>query len=192
MKTKKYLLLAGCLLALAGCGNLDQGISNVNEGEKTSGGSITTGRVDSSVYQAIMEDGKYQTSVARDLNASNLNSGYNQDNFENGLLRLSHKTFNVDKYYFQEGQKIPAEEIEKWLARASSENGEGLNPENKDQPIIFQQLMEQDFINEDGKTLGGSAWGLLSTPFIMTRKIMPRQSRGIKSWRMPVRLLMRF
>ncbi|KAF1300124.1 CamS family sex pheromone protein [Enterococcus sp. JM9B] len=159
MKTKKILLLGATIFFLSACGNLENGISNVNEGEKTSGGSITTGRVDNSAYQALMKDGQYQTSAARKLNAEKMTGGYNQQNFEDGLLRLSHETFPVDSYYFQEGQKIDEETLRSWLDRASDDNPDGLNPKDEKKPIIFQQLMEQDFIKEDGKTLGGISLG---------------------------------
>jgi protein involved in sex pheromone biosynthesis len=159
MKSKHFLIVALSLGFLTGCGNLDKGITNINEGEETASGSITTGRVDNSVYQAVMTDGKYQPGIARGLNAERMNSGFNQSNFENGLLRLSKETFPVDSYYFQEGQKIPADTIKSWLKRVSDENPQGLNPEGSDQPIIFQQLMEQDFIEEDGKTLAGIGLG---------------------------------
>lgn len=159
MKTKKLFLLTVAALLLSACGNLESGISNVNTGEKTSAGSITTGRVDSSAYQALMKDGRYQTSAARRLTADQINSGYNQENFENGLLRLSHNTFSADDYFFQEGQKLDEETIRSWLERYSDENKDGLNPQDKKQPIIFQGLLEQDFIKEDGKTLGGISLG---------------------------------
>ena len=128
------------LLLLSGCGNLDKGVSNVDNGNKSDGGNMTTGRIDRSEYQAIINDGRYKTSAARELNATKLNSGYNQDNFESGLLRLSHQTFSPDKYFFQEGQKLDYDTIEKWLARNSDDNNQG-------------------FLKEDGKTLAGMSLG---------------------------------
>ena len=55
--------------------------------------------------------------------------------------------------------KIPADTIKNWLKRVSDDNPQGLNPAGSDQPLIFQQLMEQDFIKEDGKTLAGISLG---------------------------------
>lgn len=158
MKTKKMLALGLCLLSLSACGNLEMGISKVDEGEKTESGSITTGRVDNSVYQAIMPDGHYETSAAREAVAS-LNSGYNQGNFENGLLRLSHQIFSPDKYFFQEGQQLDYDTLTSWLARNSDDNNQGLNPADTAQPLILQQILEHDFLEEDGKTLGGISLG---------------------------------
>ncbi|MGX7351803.1 CamS family sex pheromone protein [Enterococcus canis] len=155
MTKRTYLVGLGLTAALAllgACGNLEKGINNVDPAQQnTNNQSITTGRIDNGVYQAVMKDGKYQVSKSRDLNASRMNSGYNQDNFENGLLRLSHDEFSVDKYYFQEGQYLDEETIRKWLSR-SSDDDQGLNPGKG--PIIFQQLMEQDFLDENGKIAG--------------------------------------
>lgn len=159
MNYKKLLLVAGSAVLLSACGNLDSGVTKVEEGTKTQAGEVTTGRVDSSVYQGVMTDGKYQTSIARQLTADKMNSGYNQANFENGLLRLSHKTFSPDKYFFQEGQKLDEDTLRNWLGRNSEDNSEGLNPADGGQPIIFQSLLENDFLQEDGKTLGGIALG---------------------------------
>lgn len=158
MKLRNFFLLFPLGLLLAGCGNLQKGITTINEGETTTGGNITTGRVDNSVYQGVITDGQYQTNAARGLTASRMNNGYNQENFENGLLRLSKEIFSVDTYYFQEGQKIEKATIEKWLGKKTEDNPLGLN-QSGDAPIIFQQLLEYDFLKEDGKTLGGLSLG---------------------------------
>ncbi|RGW11942.1 CamS family sex pheromone protein [Enterococcus asini] len=158
MKIKQAIALGLCLFSLTACGNLDKGVTNTDKGEKTESGSITTGRVDNSVYQAIMPDGQYQTSASRETVAS-LNSGYNQTNYENGLLRLSHETFSPDKYFFQEGQKLDYDTLKSWLGRNTDDNNQGLNPGDESQPIILQQILEHDFVKEDGKTLGGISLG---------------------------------
>lgn len=158
MRIKQIAALGVCLFSLGACGNLDKGVTNTDPGEKTESGNITTGRIDNSVYQGIMTDGKYQTSASRET-ISSLNSGYNQTNFENGLLRLSHQTFSPDKYFFQEGQKLDAPTLNSWLGRNTAENNQGLNPGDESQPIILQQILEHDFLDEDGKTLGGISLG---------------------------------
>lgn len=157
---RNCLFLLTTMFLLSGCGNLEKGITNIDQGDVTTGGNITTGRIDNSVYQAVMTEGKYQTSAARKLNAENLNNGFNQANFENGLLRLSYDTFSVDNHYFQEGQYIAADTIKNWLKRATDdEDNQGLNPADQEEPIIFQQLLEHNFLQEDGKTLAGISLG---------------------------------
>ncbi|OTN76285.1 hypothetical protein A5886_001362 [Enterococcus sp. 8G7_MSG3316] len=159
MKRNWLFVVAVCLI-LSGCGNLEKGITNIDQGDVTTGGNITTGRIDQGVYQAVMTEGKYQTSAARKLNAEKLNNGFNQTNFENGLLRLCYDTFSVDDHYFQEGQYIAADIIKNWLKRGTDDqDSQGLNPASEDEPIIFQQLMEHNFLKEDGKTLGGISLG---------------------------------
>lgn len=153
MKLKPILLAGSCLVLLSACGNLDSGVTKVDQGTKTKDGEVTTGGVDASAYQAILSDGRYQPSAARSLNAANLNSGYNQGNFENGLLRLSQKVFSPKNHLFQEGQKLDEDTIKKWLARSTGEGSEGLNA--SEGPIIFQQLMENDFYEENGQKLAG-------------------------------------
>lgn len=160
---KKIKLFGTVLLitmTLAGCGNLDKGVSKVDQQTVSDDKTVSTGRINSGEYQALMRDGKYQTPTTDDVNASRANSDYTPENFENGLLRLSKQNFSVDKYFFEEGQKISTADAEKWLGRLTDENPEGLNPTGEDQPIIFQQILEQDFYEEDGQTLGGISIGL--------------------------------
>lgn len=156
------------LLALAGCGNIDQ-IKKDNSSEVTpNDATITTGRVNNNVYQALMEKGKYQTSAARGLSASRMNSNYNLSNFEEGLTDLSQSPFSVDQYYFQEGQELTTETLKRWLGRKSADNPKGLNPkadgDSDDQqlasPIIFQQLEEYDFIDKNTQKLAGMSIGI--------------------------------
>lgn len=152
-------MLSTTLLVTA-CGNLEKGSSKVDPQQVNSNATITTGRVDNTVYQALMENGKYLTSVTRGLSASRLNSNYNLTNYENGLLTLSHDSFSADKYYFQEGQKIPLEDLKNWLGRKNAGNEAGLNPEDENSPIIFQQLLEHDFINRETQQLDGISLGI--------------------------------
>ncbi len=161
-------LLVFLLTVMTACGNIKSVSKSTDQKVVNSNKSITTGRVTTGVYQSLMEDGKYQTSVARGLSASRLNSNYNLTNFENGLTKISQEAFSVDQYYFREGQKISYETLQKWLSRKSATIAEGLNPEisadtedqQKANPIIFQQLEEYDFINKDSQKLAGVSLGI--------------------------------
>lgn len=162
-KNKKILavgLLCFSLLAVTGCGNVDQ--LKHDEDQKTANKDTTaaTGRVDKSSYQSIIENGKYKTSPTRGYSASRLNSNYNLNNFETGLLNLSKERFSVDRFYFQEGQKISEKNLKQWLGRKSASNPNGLNPENEAEPIILQQILEQDFIDMENNKLEGMSIGL--------------------------------
>lgn len=156
--TLNRLILGACFFLLAGCGNLEKEMKPVRD-EKMANQTITTGRIDSSVYQSILQDGIYETSPIRGLTASGLQNGYNQKNFERGLLRLAHQAFSTEKYYLREGQALDEVTMKSWLARESKENPLGLNPADMDTPLIFQQLLAYEFLEEDGATLGGLSLG---------------------------------
>ena len=54
MKIKQAIALGLCLFSLTACNPIwTKGVTNTDKG-KTESGSITTGRVDNSVYQAII------------------------------------------------------------------------------------------------------------------------------------------
>lgn len=162
MRKKKFIasLFGFSLLVLTGCGNVDKINQEVDSTVINSDVTISTGRIDQSSYQSIIENGKYRTSVTRGYTASRLNSNYNLNNFENGLINLSKDQFSVDDYYFQEGQMIPEDTLRKWLGRKSASNPSGLNPEDQNEPIILQQILEQDFINLETQKLSGVSIGL--------------------------------
>lgn len=152
------VLLGACFFLLAGCGNLEKEMKPVRD-EKSANQTITTGRIDYSVYQSILQDGMYQTSPIRGLTASGLQNGYNQKSFERGLLRLAHQDFSAEEYYFREGQVLDEATVKSWLERESKENPQGLNSADPGTPLIFQQLLAYDFLKEDGTTLGGVSLG---------------------------------
>ena len=95
---KKFLtltLLAGAAVLLAACGklNFDSGSSSTS-GTKT-GSYQTTGTVDSSMYQGVIKNGRYQTSSARGLTLQQNDQGENNFNIksmESGLENLRQST----------------------------------------------------------------------------------------------------
>lgn len=164
MKKNKRLLAVGLLCftlwGVAGCGNVDQLKHDEDQKSTNKNTTTATGRVDKGSYQSIIENGKYKTSPTRGYSASRLNSNYNLNNFETGLLNLSKEHFSVDRFYFQEGQKISEKHLKQWLGRKSDSNPNGLNPENEAEPIILQQILEQDFIDVENHKLEGMSIGL--------------------------------
>lgn len=165
MKKQGHLLvLATSFFLLASCGSLEKEIKPIRD-EQAANQTVTTGRVDHGVYQGVLKDGSYQTSSIRGLTAGGTSVGYNQKNFEAGLLKLSKATFPTDVYYFHEGSVLNEETVLKWLGRESKENPEGLNAENKEIPLVFQQAIEYDFFKEDGESLSGLSLGLSFTRY---------------------------
>ena len=163
MINKKIALVGvvGAALALSACGKLDNASSTGTQTVvNNSNSTVTTGRVAEGVYQSVLVDGKYQAGVATGVDASVLNSNYNTNNFESGLLRLSQKSFSVDKYYFQEGQKITGLTLKSWLARKSADNADGLNPEDAKAGQAIQKILEYNFIDTGSNKLAGVVIGI--------------------------------
>ena len=161
MKKAKILLslmLTGALLSA--CGNIEKGTSNISPNQGGEEQQVVTGKQDGSNYQALITDGKYQTSRARGLTATILNSNYNARNFEKGLLELSKSEFKTDNYLYQEGQLMDREFILRLVNRKSDGNPQGLNPAEQGEPIVFQQILEQDYYLKDSRELGGISLGI--------------------------------
>ncbi|MEJ1330731.1 CamS family sex pheromone protein [Latilactobacillus sakei] len=123
----------------------------------------TTGKVTDSMYEGVIDNGQYKTSQTRGLTTQQSNTSFDVKSLESGLLKLSKEQFPTSKYVFQEGQSLKTAQAQKWLARKSKTNTEGLNPEdngqkdpNKRNPIYLQQILEQDYLGEDGSMKGMS------------------------------------
>lgn len=160
MKKRGYWLSAlACVMLLSSCGKIEKSVTTTNQ-NSTASESATTGMADKTLYESITKDGKFTPGVARDYEASALNSNYNLDNFEEGLLRLSKKTYPTADYYFQAGQYISEDQLRKWLGRYSASNKEGLNPEDTKSGSPVQQVLEYDFLDKKEKKLNGIFLGI--------------------------------
>ena len=51
------------------------------------------------------------------LVVSNLNTRYDMEEFENGLMRIAQTQFDPNDYLFQEGQMLDSSTITSWLNR---------------------------------------------------------------------------
>lgn len=163
---KKYLALvslcAGTML-LSACGNLGSsgsGNSVTQSTQQSKKGYQTTGQVDTSDYQGVIENGRYLTSKARGVGiVQNSENMLNLKSFESGMTTLSKEEFPTKDYIFREGQLLTKGTVQDWLGRKSKDNPTGLNPEDngekdadKRNPIYIQQIEEQDYMKEtDGK-----------------------------------------
>nr|WP_284706737.1 CamS family sex pheromone protein [Latilactobacillus sakei] len=146
---------------LAGCTSLP-GTSSSSSSKATKK-LQTTGKVTDSMYEGVIDNGQYKTSQTRGLTTQQSNTSFDVKSLESGLLKLSKEQFPTSKYVFQEGQSLKTAQAQKWLARKSKTNTEGLNPEdngqkdpNKRNPIYLQQILEQDYLGEDGSMKGMS------------------------------------
>lgn len=167
------LSIASLALLMAGCGNLQNSQLSSNGGSNSSNKKTasvqTTGQTNNDYYQGIIRNGQYQVSKARGVNVENESNQFDVKSFSTGLLNLSKTEFPTNKYLFQEGQYITTSTVQKWLARQSSSNPDGLNPTDNGQtdpdkrnPIYLQQLLEQDFVTESNNkvNLAGMSIGL--------------------------------
>ncbi|MGX6962570.1 CamS family sex pheromone protein [Vagococcus xieshaowenii] len=159
---KKYMvsMLALSVLVLSACGNLEESGGKVTTKKTTNDKVVTTGTVSDDSYQALLIDGTYKTSVARTMAANRLNSNYNLENFDRGLIELSKESFKTKDYYLQEGQYLTSEDLKSWLSRETSTNKLGLNPKSEKEPLVLQQIIEKNFLAMDSQKLGGISLGI--------------------------------
>lgn len=118
---------------------------------------------------------------ARGLVVNNINTRYDLNEFEMGLMRIAQNSFDTEKYYFREGQEIKAKTIRAWLNRKYTDaqlkenkmkaaENIGLNPVNTaatgaepSSPIYLAHVLEHDYLTKDDKgnvTLAGVTFGL--------------------------------
>ncbi|MDZ5474609.1 CamS family sex pheromone protein [Bacillus sp. 31A1R] len=138
-------------------------------------------KISDQYYRTILP---FRPSEARGLVVGNLNTRYDIDEFETGLMRVAQNTFNPEKYLFQEGQNLDRQTVSLWLNRQftpeqlkaenlTEEQNIGLNPldpgkgdvhnRNKKNPIYLAHILEHNYLvkGEDGTVrLGGVVVGL--------------------------------
>lgn len=138
-------------------------------------------KISDQYFQTILP---FEPSEARGLIVGKLNTRYDIDEFETGLMRIAQNTFNPDKYLFQEGQYLDGKTVGLWLNREytaeqikqvgiKAEDNIGLNPvdpgvgdvktRNEENPIYLAHILEHNYLikGEDGTArLGGIVIGL--------------------------------
>lgn len=183
MMKKGSILGMVLVLLLAGCAPSFDKEQEVVQGskDKKETAIIPKYKISDEYYQTILP---FQPSKARGLVVSNLNTRYDMEEFESGLMRIAQSQFEPNKYLFQEGQKLDSATISSWLNRKytdaqlkeqglkASENV-GLNPvdpgkgdiekRNEKNPIYLAHILEHDYlVKEDNNKirLGGVVIGL--------------------------------
>lgn len=171
------------VLLLSGCAPNFQKQEEVVQDHKESDEKaiIPKYNISDEYYRTILP---FKPSEARGLVVNNLNSKYDLNEFEMGLMRVAQNSFDPDKYLFQEGQYLKAKTVGLWLNRKftsaqlearkmkESENI-GLNPlddeqgsieeRNEKSPIYLAHILEHDYLvkGDNGKvSLGGVVIGL--------------------------------
>ena len=168
---KRFLQIALLLatgLSLSACGNLkNSDLANNPTTSTTKKKSYQTTSTSKNGYNVLLKDGEYVTSPIEGTTENTSDNNVDSRALESGLIDLSHNTFSSSKYVFQEGQKISVADATDWLGRKSKSNPEGLNAEksnkkNSYNPIILDQILEQDFLTKSNSSykMDGMSVGL--------------------------------
>lgn len=179
---KKWLISSLIIFLLSGCAPQ---ITKENEivqekDEKKEKSIIPNYQISDSIYRTKIP---FKPSKTRGMVVDRLNSTYDINEFETGLMRVAKENFSTDTYLFQEGQNLDQETVRSWLNRKytkaqlkelklDEEDNVGLNPvndekgsveeQNEKSPIYLAHILEHDYLVKDGKTvkLGGMVIGL--------------------------------
>lgn len=165
-KQAKFLLVTSAVLLMSACNVLPESNEETSQQAQNQVLDTLEQSSHSSYYRPLIdEDGNYPTSENRGTTLQ-LNSRVNIKLFEDDLIRLAQDYFPVENHFFQEGQFITAETARAWLRRESSDNPDGLNPADEDQPAVLTSILEHDFYQEqDGEyVLSGISIGLAMDP----------------------------
>jgi len=180
---KIFSIVFASVLLLSACAPNFQKQEEVVQDQKDSGEKaiIPKYKISDEYYRTILP---FKESESRGLVVNNINSKYDLQEFETGLMRMAQTTFDPEKYLFQEGQYLKSKTVRQWLNRQytpeqlkerglkESENI-GLNPLDDEQgdiaeryeknPIYLAHVLEHDYLikGENGKvSLGGIVIGL--------------------------------
>lgn len=158
-------LLGGCIPSLTN----DTEVVKETEENDVETTIIPSMQLSDQFYRTLLP---YEESASRGLIVSNIHSKYDLKEVENGLIRLSQRSFSTNDYFFQEGQMLDADTLSLWLAR-SSQDDLGLNPATTKKmpaeqratkaPIYLAHIVEQNYLvktNDKTVRLGGISLGL--------------------------------
>jgi len=177
---KISLLALSLVFLLSACApNFQKQNETVQTKEKATGKAIIPKyNISNNYYRTILP---FEPGEARGLVVNNINTRYDLNEFEMGLMRIAQNKFDTDKYYFQEGQQIKGTTIKQWLNRQYTDaqlkqnklkanENIGLNPVNTSptgsapsSPIYLAHILEHDYLTKDDKgnvSLGGITIGL--------------------------------
>ncbi|MFF2447114.1 CamS family sex pheromone protein [Neobacillus sp. NPDC058068] len=176
---KVSLLALSLVFLLSACApNFQKQNEVVQTKEKEKGKAIIPKyNISDNYYRTILP---FEPGEARGLVVSNINTRYDLNEFEMGLMRIAQNSFDTDKYYFREGKEIDGKTVRQWLNRQytdaqlkekkmKAEENIGLNPVNSgtveepSSPIYLAHILEHDYLTKDDKgtvALGGVTIGL--------------------------------
>ncbi|MEH7306723.1 CamS family sex pheromone protein [Neobacillus drentensis] len=176
---KLSLLALSLVFLLSACApNFQKQNEVVQTKEKVKGKAIIPKyNISDSYYRTILP---FEPGEARGLVVNNINTRYDLNEFEMGLMRIAQNSFDTEKYLFREGQEIKEKTIRLWLNRKFTKaqlkdeglkeaENIGLNPVDTGKkgepssPIYLAHILEHDYLIKNDKgnvTLGGVTIGL--------------------------------
>ncbi|MGM9928326.1 MAG: CamS family sex pheromone protein [Bacillus sp. (in: firmicutes)] len=179
MKKFAYVGLA-FLLLLSGCSSNNDTEETETKKTEEEEAIIPKYQINEDYYRTILP---FEPSEARGQTVSNLNTRYDMNEMELGLMQIAQNSFNTNDYYFKEGQYLDASTVKSWLKRKytadqlkerdmeESENL-GLNPiitdstdekANEESPLYLAHILEHNYMvqkSNDSVGLGGVVIGL--------------------------------
>jgi protein involved in sex pheromone biosynthesis len=176
---KLSLLALSLVFLLSACApNFQKQNEVVQTKEKVKGKAIIPKyNISDSYYRTILP---FVPGEARGLVVNNINTRYDLNEFEMGLMRVAQNSFETEKYLFREGQELKGKTVRLLLNRKytkeqltaqkiTDDDNIGLNPvdtgtgEEPSTPIYLAHILEHDYLLKDDKgnvTLGGVTIGL--------------------------------
>lgn len=145
----KWIVLGSSVMLLTGCLNrLDQEVvETTNPTTTTSGVQTTRNQLSDEFYRAVIEDGRYQLASSASAD-QHVTSSSNMRAFEEGLLQITKNVFPTDQYFLREGQIINAETLTQWVSRESTDNPDGLNPQQETKPEREEESQNEESSSE--------------------------------------------
>jgi protein involved in sex pheromone biosynthesis len=163
------MIALSLILLLTGCApNFQKEEEVVQENEDTKKKAIIPKyQISDQFYRTLLP---FEPSEARGLVVNNINTRYDINEFETGLMRMAQTAFDPENYLFQEGQYLERDEVRLWLNRQytkeqlkenglSDEENIGLNPldegkgdikeRNEKNPIYLAHILEHNYLKKD-------------------------------------------
>jgi protein involved in sex pheromone biosynthesis len=162
---KLSLLALSLVFLLSACApNFQEQDNNVQTKEETEEKAIIPKyNISDNYYRTILP---FEPGEARGLIVGNINTRYDINEFETGLMRIAQNSFDPETYLFREGQQLKRATVRQWLNRKftsaqlaerglkESENI-GLNPlieggvleeSNHKSPIYLAHILEHNYL----------------------------------------------
>ena len=150
---KKLFIILICFIAVTGC-TKEESINN----------EVQT-------YSLKYNDDYYTIYLPYKKGVGNnyiLNSNvvdFNVDNIERGLVQISANEFDVNKYYYQEGQYLKESDLKTLLSKDSlNKISEKTIDGKKIKPTLIAGIFEKNFLNKSGE-LKGISLGVVLNPY---------------------------